>query len=489
MKDKYHKLLKTEEWKSFRLNILELDNYTCTKCGTNYRNRPSNLHVHHKVYHEGLSPWQYDPEDVTTYCRRCHAEEHDLLEFPLFGWSYIGMDDLGDKIGECEFCGHELRYQHTIYHPNRGFMYVGATHADQLTENEEASETEKREKRKKNSLKKWKEDNGKYNLKLGRHIFEILKDNNSFILKVDDYYLNEKFINLTDAKNFAFDIFVKGMVKELISDLQQEYWEHFKSIPEWELLSRPETKLIECNYLNHYFCVRKEQYKIYVGYEKVMQEYVISVDGHNLEPRKTIQETQLFLFDLFYNRKKMDSYMDRKTKQLHIIITNHSNWKGNNLVRFFEYGVFTFFYHYTKKILAVRNNKYCIPDLHNKEYKHFTQLSNCKDFDEAISNAYNYLCNYSLLMNAITNDDYVRFMHLPNWSKREVEGFTIYSTTIENVSVSINQSNDGINTIDIGSILGKKKFYCISEAQKIAYNFIRSGEYKKYVNNKKINTR
>lgn len=92
-------------------------------------------------------------------------------------------------------------------------------------------------------------------------------------------------------------------------------------------------------------------------------------------------------------------------------------------------------------------------------------------------------------MNAITNDDYVRFMHLPNWSKREVEGFTIYSTTIENVSVSINQSNDGINTIDIGSILGKKKFYCISEAQKIAYNFIRSGEYKKYVNNKKINTR
>lgn len=34
MKTKYKNLLKKEEWKTFRSRILELDNYTCTKCNT-----------------------------------------------------------------------------------------------------------------------------------------------------------------------------------------------------------------------------------------------------------------------------------------------------------------------------------------------------------------------------------------------------------------------------------------------------------------------
>ena len=94
MKTKYKNLLKKEEWKTFRSRILELDNYTCTKCNTCYREEPSNLNIHHKVYYRGLRPWEYNPEDVTTYCRRCHAEEHNLLNMPKFGWEYIGMEDL-----------------------------------------------------------------------------------------------------------------------------------------------------------------------------------------------------------------------------------------------------------------------------------------------------------------------------------------------------------------------------------------------------------
>ena len=70
MKTKYKNLLKKEEWKTFRSRILELDNYTCTKCNTCYKEEPSNLNIHHKVYYRGLRPWEYNPEDVTTYCRR-----------------------------------------------------------------------------------------------------------------------------------------------------------------------------------------------------------------------------------------------------------------------------------------------------------------------------------------------------------------------------------------------------------------------------------
>lgn len=48
MKTKYKNLLKKEEWKTFRSRILELDNYTCTKCNTCYKEEPSNLNIHQK---------------------------------------------------------------------------------------------------------------------------------------------------------------------------------------------------------------------------------------------------------------------------------------------------------------------------------------------------------------------------------------------------------------------------------------------------------
>ena len=71
------------------------------------------------------------------------------------------MEDLGNLVRRCDNCDSQLRYQHTVYHPSVGYLYVGATCADKLTESQEASELEKREKRKKSSLKTWKQgENG-----------------------------------------------------------------------------------------------------------------------------------------------------------------------------------------------------------------------------------------------------------------------------------------------------------------------------------------
>lgn len=254
MKTKYKNLLKKEEWKTFRSRILELDNYTCTKCNTCYKEEPSNLNIHHKVYYRGLRPWEYNPEDVTTYCRRCHAEEHNLLEMPKFGWEYIGMEDLGDLVGRCDNCDSQLRYQHTVFHPSVGYLYVGATCANSLTESLEASELEKREKRKRSSLNKWeKGEDGMLFRNFNKNRFEIHTNGDSFTIKIDGYILDESFQSINEAKCFAFELYVNGMVKDMVSDLRQKEWEQFKNTTNYDLLTEENNDLITGLYSNHHF--------------------------------------------------------------------------------------------------------------------------------------------------------------------------------------------------------------------------------------------
>lgn len=265
MKTKYKNLLKKEEWKTFRSRILELDNYTCTKCNTCYKEEPSNLNIHHKVYYRGLRPWEYNPEDVTTYCRRCHAEEHNLLEMPKFGWEYIGMEDLGDLVGRCDNCDSQLRYQHTVFHPSVGYLYVGATCANSLTESLEASELEKREKRKRSSLNKWeKGEDGMLFRNFNKNRFEIHTNGDSFTIKIDGYILDESFQSINEAKCFAFELYVNGMVKDMVSDLRQKEWEQFKNTTNYDLLTEENNDLITGLYSNHHFYIRKIYHRVNV---------------------------------------------------------------------------------------------------------------------------------------------------------------------------------------------------------------------------------
>jgi hypothetical protein len=83
----------------------------------------------------GKEPWEYALSDCVTLCKGCHAREHGLIE-PDRGWTLLAIDDLGSRDGVCERqgCGAEIRYEHLTYHPKWGYMVVGSTCIEHLTQ-------------------------------------------------------------------------------------------------------------------------------------------------------------------------------------------------------------------------------------------------------------------------------------------------------------------------------------------------------------------
>lgn len=73
----YSEKLTDPRWQKKRLEILNRDNWTCTKCGE----KNDTLHVHHFQYHG--EPWEIDNSLLVTLCKRCHylTEEFSELTF------------------------------------------------------------------------------------------------------------------------------------------------------------------------------------------------------------------------------------------------------------------------------------------------------------------------------------------------------------------------------------------------------------------------
>lgn len=69
----YAELLRSPLWQKKRLKIFERDNFTCQYCGSKERE----LQVHHRIYHKGVKPWEYDDSELITLCDRCHEVETD----------------------------------------------------------------------------------------------------------------------------------------------------------------------------------------------------------------------------------------------------------------------------------------------------------------------------------------------------------------------------------------------------------------------------
>ena len=201
----YHKT----EWKEFRENILEGDNYTCVRCG---RSREDGviLQVHHLIYHKGRKPWQYATEECETLCKGCHGAEHGYV-IPKFGWEFIEMEDLGDLIGECEFCNNPLRYSFAIFHENWGTINVGTGCCDNLTDSDLASNEKESflrySKRKSNFItsKRWKNDLLTTSLN-GRSIFRLsFDDQKERLISYERIFVGERIrdiIYLSKLKKF-----------------------------------------------------------------------------------------------------------------------------------------------------------------------------------------------------------------------------------------------------------------------------------------------
>ena len=73
-KKTYAELLQLPEWQKRRLEIMQRDGFACKNCGS----AKTNLHVHHRLYLRGATPWQYVDNALVTLCEDCHARWHEL---------------------------------------------------------------------------------------------------------------------------------------------------------------------------------------------------------------------------------------------------------------------------------------------------------------------------------------------------------------------------------------------------------------------------
>lgn len=141
--DKNHiKEYAKQTWKHKRDEILKRDNYTCRVCGATRENGVK-LDVHHRYYFKNTKPYDYPNSMLYTLCAKCHMEEHGLI-MPRSGWEYVCWEDTEEYgLEQCELCGKDLRYVHTLFHPKWGYISVGCNCADSLMNDKIASKKEK----------------------------------------------------------------------------------------------------------------------------------------------------------------------------------------------------------------------------------------------------------------------------------------------------------------------------------------------------------
>jgi len=81
-KNNYAQLLTTAEWHFKRQAILDRDNHSCQRCGSEAK-----LQVHHRYYIANRLPWHYPGFALITLCDKCHESEHEPLTFST--WEFI----------------------------------------------------------------------------------------------------------------------------------------------------------------------------------------------------------------------------------------------------------------------------------------------------------------------------------------------------------------------------------------------------------------
>lgn len=72
----YYEKLKSPKWQKKRLEILNDRGFVCESCCDDSQQ----LHVHHKIYKKGLSPWDYPSYNYAVLCESCHKQAHETIE-------------------------------------------------------------------------------------------------------------------------------------------------------------------------------------------------------------------------------------------------------------------------------------------------------------------------------------------------------------------------------------------------------------------------
>lgn len=175
-----------KRWHAFRAAIGRFYEFRCLECEKG-GGRGAVLQVHHKHYDPKRAIWDYEPHEVELLCRGCHAQKHGKI-MPQSGWLCVGDNDLGDLIGECEYCGNDLRYEFFIEHDNWEPLTVGTNCCDKLTGNKIASERRRYFDRLAEFVadKNWHKTKNKQIRVFGKSVIEIEAKEHHYIVKIDE---------------------------------------------------------------------------------------------------------------------------------------------------------------------------------------------------------------------------------------------------------------------------------------------------------------
>ena len=152
-----------------------------------------------------------------------NLEDYDNLwkrdDVPKTGWVCTGVTDLGEPVGVCEMCGHQIiRYVHHMYHPNFGSLGVGCICAGKMEGNiEQAKKREQdfksKESRKENfKNRQWKTSkNSNSYIKIKDHLVVLYhnKKYDTWKYSLDNVFCPEIYPTREETMDAAFEALEK----------------------------------------------------------------------------------------------------------------------------------------------------------------------------------------------------------------------------------------------------------------------------------------
>lgn len=140
-------------------------------------------------------------------------------DVPKTGWICTGVTDLGEPVGVCEMCGHQIiRFVHHMYHPNFGSLDVGCICAGKMEGNiEQAKKREQdfksKEARKENfKNRQWKTSkNSNSYIKIKDHLVVLYhnKKYDTWKYSLDNVFCPEIYPTREEAMDAAFEALEK----------------------------------------------------------------------------------------------------------------------------------------------------------------------------------------------------------------------------------------------------------------------------------------
>lgn len=206
-------------WEQLREQTIQADGHACARCRKSASDEAV-LQVHHKLYIPGRAYWDHPLDMLETLCKGCHAKEHGIIS-PDSGWTLAWEEDLGGRVGTCDYCGTTLRYIFRIEHPAWPAQEVGQDCCDLLTQTEDASECMK-EFRLRNDRRKrfvsWEgwstDDNGALINQLDWYRVQVAKYDEGWRVFLNGKRARSIHPTSDSAKGAAFDFIESGKARD-----------------------------------------------------------------------------------------------------------------------------------------------------------------------------------------------------------------------------------------------------------------------------------